>query len=443
MTFPSYSVGTVSVAADATTVVGTGTVWQGVNARAGDLFQIGSFGALITDVTDYNHLVISKWGGGAQSGAAYTIFATSPLRYAGADAMADVEKLLKTLNGVTFYIVEGDAPDPSLGEEGSSALKINAGPFKFWLKTGGVWVYQGQPAGLAPTSNLSDLTNVATARTNLGLSSAAVRADTDFPRTDAAQTLTADQQLQVASNIGFVPLCGRLAYSSPTAITFLPRYGDLIKISNKLYRIPSTGIAGLGNTGVWLNGLAAQNLAANTLYYVYAHVRSGVLTGHFNTLGHATSVTAGNEGVEINYADDADTLLGMIYTNASSQFAAPCVVSWFNRCAKRFDLNGTTSGTGSTIDFLTWADESIQANLTAWLTNSTPTYNNSAIYVDGAQVGADGTTSTYAAGGASWSNAAVVHAFFASEGKHSIGAHVTAGSGSPSLVYDLSAVTRG
>ena len=226
MTFPNYSVGTVSVAANATAVVGTGTLWQGVNARAGDLFQIGSFGALITDVTDYNHLVISKWGGGAQSAAAYTIFAISPLRYAGADAQTTVEALIKTLNGVTFYIVEGDAPDPSLGEEGQAALKINAGPWKFWLKTGGEWVYKGQPAGLAPTSNLSDLTDRAAARINLGLSSAAVRADKDFPRTDVSQTLTAAQKRQAQANI-FIPktwtvlTSGSGTYSTPAGCTSL------------------------------------------------------------------------------------------------------------------------------------------------------------------------------------------------------------------------------
>jgi hypothetical protein len=54
---------------------------------------------------------------------------------------------------------------------------------------------------LLAANNLSDVT-AATARTNLGLGTAAVRGDTDFPRTDTAQSLTATQQNQVKANAG-------------------------------------------------------------------------------------------------------------------------------------------------------------------------------------------------------------------------------------------------
>src|SRR5438874_1855744 len=74
-----------------------------------------------------------------------------------------------------------------------------------------------------------------------------------------------------------LPTCGRLVYVSTTALSYLPFNGDLIKISGVLYQIPSGGIVGLANTGVYIDGVAAQNLAASTLYYVYAFNNRGVV----------------------------------------------------------------------------------------------------------------------------------------------------------------------
>src|ERR1700722_12608305 len=124
MAFPSYSTGTVSVAANGTVVTGVSTIWSGVNARPGDLLQIGDFQTIVSDVTDVTHLVIPPWGGGAQSAVAYVIWQTSPLRFVGGQAMADVSSLIAVLNGMgTIYAVTGDAPDPSIGEDGQYALK--------------------------------------------------------------------------------------------------------------------------------------------------------------------------------------------------------------------------------------------------------------------------------------------------------------------------------
>ena len=56
--FPSYSTGTVSVAANATAVVGVGTAWAGINARAGDDLVIAGHTVTVIDVTDTTHLLL-------------------------------------------------------------------------------------------------------------------------------------------------------------------------------------------------------------------------------------------------------------------------------------------------------------------------------------------------------------------------------------------------
>ncbi|UGX98222.1 hypothetical protein G6321_00025095 [Bradyrhizobium barranii subsp. barranii] len=140
----SYSTGTVSVAAGGTTVTGVGSIWSDENARPGDILQIGNFQSVISDKTDPTHLVIPPWGGGAQAGVAYKIWQVSPQRFAGAEAMATVNKLVAALDAREIPVVVGDdetEPDPSLGEESQTAIQPTTG--KVWVMTGGVWVFLG------------------------------------------------------------------------------------------------------------------------------------------------------------------------------------------------------------------------------------------------------------------------------------------------------------
>lgn len=149
--FPSYATGTVSVAEGGTTVVGTGTIWSGVNARAGDLLVVaGEPAALITDVVDVTHLTITPWAGADQSGSSYAIYKCSPLRYAGGQAMADVSKLLAVLNDAgPYYNIGPDEaePDPSIGEDGNFARQRSTG--KEWEKVDGAWELRGVYANLS------------------------------------------------------------------------------------------------------------------------------------------------------------------------------------------------------------------------------------------------------------------------------------------------------
>ena len=81
----SYSTGTATVSAGGTTVTGTGTIWSGTSVKPGDIFQIGNFQSVITDVTDTTHLVIPPWGGGAQTLSGFITNPAGNLRISVAD----------------------------------------------------------------------------------------------------------------------------------------------------------------------------------------------------------------------------------------------------------------------------------------------------------------------------------------------------------------------
>ncbi|UPU00217.1 hypothetical protein J4G48_0020255 [Bradyrhizobium barranii subsp. apii] len=141
----SYSTGTVSVSADGTTVTGTGPLWLSTgNVKPGDRFQAGHFEAIITDVTDDTHLVITPWPGSTISGAAYVVWKVSQQRIVGETYAASVDKLVGALNTSGFYVfvdANATAPDPSLGYDGQYALQPTTG--KTWASLGGVWTFLG------------------------------------------------------------------------------------------------------------------------------------------------------------------------------------------------------------------------------------------------------------------------------------------------------------
>jgi hypothetical protein len=85
--------------------------------------------------------------------------------------------------------------------------------------------------------------------------------------------------------------------------------------------VPSAGVT-ISNAG----------LAASTVYYVYARMSGGAMALELSTTGHTPT-----NGVETKTGDTTRTLVGMVRTNASSQFVDDatniCVLSFFNRRA--------------------------------------------------------------------------------------------------------------
>lgn len=189
--------------------------------------------------------------------------------------------------------------------------------------------------------------------------------------------ITAIAEDLVSSSGSALAIGGRLTFVSATALKFAPFNGNQIKIAGGLYQIPDAGISGLANTGIFKEGVAGQSLSANTVYYVYAFLNSGVVTAEFSQTAHATCTTivsSGNEGVEIKSNNPAYTLIGMCRTTAASQFADfsnnRSVLSWFNRRPimgqAAFPNNVSTTSTiyveidtSIRVSFLTWSDAAV------------------------------------------------------------------------------------
>lgn len=168
----------------------------------------------------------------------------------------------------------------------------------------------------------------------------------------------------------------QLQYVSATQITLVPFNGSNIQIAGIIYSIPAGGISA-ANTSVYVDGTPGQNLAASTLYYVYLFNNAGVLTVDYSMTSHASDTAAGNVGIEIKSGDNTRSLIGMVYTNSSSQFsdsgANRLVASWFNRRQKmgagNFTANRTTTSNTLVelnseirVSVLTWGADAIVAH---------------------------------------------------------------------------------
>lgn len=112
----------------------------------------------------------------------------------------------------------------------------------------------------------------------------------------------------------------RLSYVSTTQIRLDRFKGRCLFINGVNEEIPSVGVT-LSNAG----------LVANTVYYVYAYMNSSTMTLEASTTAYATDSTYGHK---IKNGDATRTLVGMIRTDATSQFTNAAnkrfVRSYFN-----------------------------------------------------------------------------------------------------------------
>lgn len=163
----------------------------------------------------------------------------------------------------------------------------------------------------------------------------------------------------------------RLSVTSTTVLTLKPYNGNNVIVNGVPLQLPPAGVT-----------YTLSGLAASTLYYVY-------LSG--NTASPALSVSAtthvtGTNGVEVKSGDATQTLVGMVRTNASTQFVDSATqrfcANWFNRrtLSCQFALSSALNFTNTSsallsstfiVEFLNWGDESVLVIFDGFCLNNT------------------------------------------------------------------------
>jgi hypothetical protein len=305
--------------------------------------------------------------------------------------------------------------------------------------------FTGTPKSTTPVGTSNDTSIATTAFVMAQL--AAGGGVTSFNGRAGAITLTASD---IAST-GAAPLGGKLRFSSSSVLTFRPYRGSYVKINGVSYPIPNAGIAGLGNTGVYVNGVAGQNLATG-VYLVAVFNNAGVLTGDFlNGWSHRACLnTPGNEGVEIAYNGGVEfplrSIIGLVYCQGGlflDSLQYRYTRSWFNEpplqvATASFTFTSITDtgafqAIGLPISMATWGGETVDAGGFGFA------YNNVAgnsiyttLLLNGGQVsGAIGQGYTTSSNANDFGTVAPHVTFAANEGVYSVqfGAFVSGGTG--------------
>lgn len=248
---------------------------------------------------------------------------------------------------------------------------------------------------------------------------------------------------KVLSLIGAAHGQCRLSVVSTTSLKLAPYGGQNLGINGQLEQIPSAGVT-ISNGG----------LSSSTLYYVYAYMNSGTMTLELSATGHSTST----DGAEIKTGDATRTLVGMIYTNSSSQFVSsltsPTCLNWFNRrlvCGATGTVSGSTSSTASfaeitsngRVPFLAWPDEAVEISVVGSASNSSAgniTHSTSP-GLDGAEYGAQTQVTTFTS---SVAMPTLAHALSTvSEGMHTAGAFGKVSTGTGTWNFGVQVKTYG
>lgn len=177
-------------------------------------------------------------------------------------------------------------------------------------------------------------------------------------RADPTAALHAVTKQYVDAKVATVPPVAQcyLKFVNTGQLNLEREHGNKIFINGEIVTIPS--------------GLVVSSIgsAANQLYQLYGFNNAGVLDLELSTTVATKETTY---GTWIKLGDPTRLLLGLIWTNASSQFSQMGTASYFNRRAKS-GVSALGSGTGVTgapwrtisaslfVDFVTWEDEDVQ-----------------------------------------------------------------------------------
>lgn len=150
----------------------------------------------------------------------------------------------------------------------------------------------------------------------------------------------------------------RLSVTSPTTIALKPFNGNRVTVNGASIQLPSAGVT-----------YTISGLTASTVYYVYLAGTTASPVLNVSTTAYATDIAT---GMTVKSGDATQTLVGMVYTNASTQFvdsaASRTCLNWFNRrkivgslaSIAGFTFTSTTAAeinTALRVTFLCWADD--------------------------------------------------------------------------------------
>jgi hypothetical protein len=149
-----------------------------------------------------------------------------------------------------------------------------------------------------------------------------------------------------------LPSAGQLTFVSSTQVKYVPYNGAFITINGVSCRIPSAGVT-----------LTSPAMTANTDYYVYASMVSGVMTLSVSTTGVTID---GITGMLTMIGDSTKTLIGLVTSGSSANTFASAQTWWNNGAINNVSGGATgitfTQGTGGKLSTTTMAGTLLAGN---------------------------------------------------------------------------------